>query len=205
METSIRGLTIALAVLGCGPKTPPRPSTAPPELSCPDGTREVLEGVSVQYCARPDGTKHGPWLEWHSGIGRKAEEGAYADGKRTGTWTRWNDAGVVLARGDYLAGQKTGPWAFAYDDGQLQLIGSFVAGEEDGPWTAYWPDGRLFWEGAYEGGERVGTWTYTHANGFLAARGPYVHDEDGPGWEFYDTYGAPLDAAAFAAAFPSYR
>lgn len=60
---------------------------------CPDGA--TLEGAAPPdgtevWCARDDGTKHGPSTTWHEGGTGKAAEGRYRDGNQHGVWTWWS-------------------------------------------------------------------------------------------------------------------
>src|SRR5690242_13515768 len=55
---------------------------------CPSGAQ--LQGKKppaghIQWCARPDGIKQGPWREWHAN-GNPKSAGNYLDGKMDGKW-----------------------------------------------------------------------------------------------------------------------
>lgn len=60
---------------------------------CPDGTdlhgAPPPDGVEV-WCARADGTRHGPSTTWHEDGTIKAAEGRYRDGNQHGVWTWWS-------------------------------------------------------------------------------------------------------------------
>jgi hypothetical protein len=59
-------------------------------IRCPDGTEATVgqtQGVlSAVWCQRPNGQKHGPFLDWWENRMKKST-GEYRDGVRTGVWT----------------------------------------------------------------------------------------------------------------------
>jgi hypothetical protein len=60
---------------------------------CPEGA--TLQGAappdgSEVWCARADGSRHGPSTTWHPGSTAKAAEGRYAAGNQHGVWTWWS-------------------------------------------------------------------------------------------------------------------
>ena len=66
------------------------------ESACPE--RTVLEqskpvvGREQVWCARRNGRKHGPFVEFHDG-GQPYREGAYDNGKRDAAWTIYDADG----------------------------------------------------------------------------------------------------------------
>ncbi|MCB9562619.1 MAG: hypothetical protein H6708_19635 [Kofleriaceae bacterium] len=79
------------------------------------------------------GQKVGAWGEQ---TGDGWEEGTYAAGQRTGTWTRRvAPGGARLAEGPYVRGVPHGAWTFWRDDGSPLARGGFAAGKLDGAWT----------------------------------------------------------------------
>ena len=197
-----RWILLSLALLaGCPAKVPPRPSNAPPVLLCEAGTAEVLAGSYEQWCARPDGTRHGLWLRWHPSRER-AEQVAYVDGFQQGPYRKWDSAGNVVSEGDYDAGVKVGAWVWRYASGRPQIEGSFADGHEDGTWIAWWSGGVKLSEGDWSSGDRVGVWQYWHPNGYDAARGTYVGSAKQDDWQYWDPDGNVLEAEAFAGRYP---
>ena len=91
-----------------------------PAGPCPDGARQhgsaPPEGT-LQWCAKPDGKKHGRWVEWHPN-GKLKTEGTYVDGKMEGRWVSYFDTGVKQLEGDYRGGLKHGLWTQYYEEGQ---------------------------------------------------------------------------------------
>ena len=64
---------------------------------------------SVQWCARGDGVKHGPWREWYAN-GNPKSAGNYVDGKMEGKWQTFYEDGSVKTEGVYKGGFKDGIW-----------------------------------------------------------------------------------------------
>jgi len=109
-----------------------------PPLVCPPGTTQHRVFYADEYwCARPDGTKHGPYRNAND---PSREEGAYRDGKRHGWWRRWANGVLVDER--------------RYDRDR-----------EDGLTRTWSPAGVLLTSGVMSHGREVGLWRWWHANG----------------------------------------
>lgn len=100
-RSRLRLLGLGLLVVGaCASSS--SPSSAPERLGsftaqdCPAGTQfhrsekywEEFATWPAQWCARPDGTRHGPWTEWHED-GHVRRIGLYVDGAPEGRWLVW--------------------------------------------------------------------------------------------------------------------
>ncbi len=146
------------------------------QLSCPGDSSVVVEGVAL-WCVRPDGSRHGPFREDHSG-GGPAVVGAYADGRRTGEWTEFFGSGTMKAQGLYGGvGLRVGEWRLFYEDGTPQARGTYDGGDEHGRWTWWYPHGGRERTGEYRFGVEHGMWQGWHPNGQLAFEGSYVSGE----------------------------
>lgn len=78
-----------------------RPGT---ELRDNDGPPDLLR----QWCAKPDGTKHGREVQWYSpGM---LLECANENGARHGKITEWDTLGRKTREGEYTRGKPTGRW-----------------------------------------------------------------------------------------------
>jgi len=89
-----------LVAVGCASSSLPPVSAPPPGAftaqDCPQGTVfhrsekywEEFASWPAQWCARPDGTKHGPWTEWHED-GHPRRIGLYVNGAPEGRWLVW--------------------------------------------------------------------------------------------------------------------
>ena len=109
------------------------------------------------------GERHGTWQTWHRNgevaevrrykgknaqtkrfdrFGTKLEEGLLKKGRRSGTWTHYDAAGIKRARGDYQRGIKVGLWRYWGLDGKPLAKGKHAST-----------------------GRRVGAWRYDHPGG----------------------------------------
>lgn len=106
------GAVVALAwSAGCGsvdkPKkktttTQPRPAVIWDKnpLKCPHGTErknapdddDTCQGGRYEYCAKPDGTRHGPFKGKHFN-GNRCTYGHYVNGRQDGRWTFFHQSG----------------------------------------------------------------------------------------------------------------
>ena len=104
MLTTRRFLATALATALCGSCST---AGAPAERdgkwgadACPEGAVlhrsekywEEFASWPAQWCALPDGTRHGPWTEWHED-GHVRRMGLYVNGVPEGRWLVWKKAG----------------------------------------------------------------------------------------------------------------
>ena len=160
------------------PQEPPPPHTAqlvlydaavadaaePPLLPCEPGTALAVARAPepTWYCARPDGTRHGPFITAFPD-GSPETTGSYRDGLLDGEWQRRAVNGTVIESGSYAAGQRSGRWRMTsaagrrlgeyelvagtgverrwLDDGTLYSERTLKAGVPDGPETVYAADG----------------------------------------------------------------
>ena len=99
-------VAIAAPVDAGVPDAPP-----PPRLVCSDGTAPAPAPMPepTWSCARPDGTRHGPFVTLFPD-GSLEIEGTYKDGALDGPWQRHHPGGALAEQGAYAAGKKTGRW-----------------------------------------------------------------------------------------------
>jgi hypothetical protein len=101
------GLVLLAGCAGSGPEPPAQHEGAFVAQACPDGTVlhrsekywEEFADWPAQWCALPDGTKHGPWTEWHAD-GHLRRKGFYVNGVPEGHWIVWKKAGWWKLWGD---------------------------------------------------------------------------------------------------------
>jgi antitoxin component YwqK of YwqJK toxin-antitoxin module len=181
---------------------------AAPALDCPAGTRQQrLFYADELWCARPDGTRHGPYRDgWTSPV----EEGAYRDGKRDGWWRRWSngvlvderrydrdradgrartwsETGVLLSDGTMSRGEKVGRWRAWHDNGRLASVGRYDRGRRVGRHQEWSRDGDLISDGGYRSDKQEGLWIDGDEYGESAGRGRYARGKPEGRWTFtYD-------------------
>lgn len=120
---------------------------AAPALSCPPGAA-VAEVVGVEgldrYCARPDGTPHGPWRHLDAD-GRLREEGQWTDGVAVGVWRRYDAAGKLIETGQLVDGLRQGAWTHHHGAGSATL--TYDSARPDDAWSGKQPrgDARSLW------------------------------------------------------------
>jgi uncharacterized protein len=127
----------------------------PPQLACEPGTAAELARPPdpTWYCARPDGTRHGPFVTLFPD-GSIAITGGYKGGALDGPWERHRETGAVIETGSYAAGQKTGTWRMFGPTGALLGEYEMTAGTGTEKW--WLDDGTLYGERALRAGAPSG-------------------------------------------------
>jgi hypothetical protein len=155
----MRALAVALAALGALAGAP----------------RVRAESLAVQGSCR-DGVPHGAW-QLASPDGHLRAIGAFAQGKRTGSFIFWDARGVRVAHVPYEDEAKSGTLALWYAEGARdgagpqRLEAPYAQGMLNGTKRSWYRNGRLRTEAVYRAGRLV----------------------EVRGW---DERGAPLDAAS---------
>jgi hypothetical protein len=77
-------------------------------LHCPRGTAlaagQTQGRLSAVWCERPDGKRHGPYIEWWENHQKKGA-GLYQDGLRQGMWTFFLVSGERESQIEYRNGE----------------------------------------------------------------------------------------------------
>jgi antitoxin component YwqK of YwqJK toxin-antitoxin module len=158
------------------------PPDAPPapKLTCADGTSPTPEPMPdpTWYCARPDGTRHGPFVTLFPD-GSIEIEGAYKDGQLDGPWQRKHPGGAVAEQGAYAAGKKTGRWVQSSAAGAI--LGQYELAAGTGVEKRWHENGQLYREIALRAGVRNGPTKLYERDGTLLESARYVKGIlDGP-------------------------
>ena len=113
---SVAVTTLALWFVACAHSSPPlnepaRITDSTKAVTCQRGT-ELSRGVSYQtyvsaWCQRPDGTKHGQFVDWWEN-GNKKSAGTYSEGRREGVWTFFRETGEADSHIEYRDGVAMG-------------------------------------------------------------------------------------------------
>jgi antitoxin component YwqK of YwqJK toxin-antitoxin module len=178
---------LSLALVGCQSES---------TTNCPSGaqlTGKQPPAGQLQYCARANGVKHGPWREWYAN-GKPKSAGAYAEGKMDGNWQTFYESGSLKTDGIYKSGLKDGVWTQYYDKddgGTKNRVEEHHAGSNDVKWTAFRADGRKWAEGTLRGSRPDGAYTEYHENGKVAVKGIYTSGEKTGDWSYFDDEGRP--------------
>ena len=206
MNSARRVAVLALVAVGsAGFGFPP-----PRDLACPAGTqlRRVDSGLSSElYCARADGTRHGPsrrfeigertegsfandqkvglWRTWYAN-GRPRLQRRYVMGRIEGLETTWNLDGTVATRGSYRADKREGPWTET--DLTVTGRGNYRRDAREGPWS-FFSEGHRTAAGSYRDGGFDGPWTFYWPGGALESRGTFRRSLKQGRWRYYEPKG----------------
>lgn len=114
----------------------------------------------VRLNERGDYVNHGAWRSWGED-GQLIGQGRYSDGKPTGVWSRWANAGDSTLLSTHPFVEFNGPFLSqaAYRDGKLH-----------GTWSIFDDDGRLVSEAHFREGERHGEAVLRTAEGAIYRR-----------------------------------
>ncbi|HLL25168.1 MAG TPA: hypothetical protein VK427_23700, partial [Kofleriaceae bacterium] len=145
----------------------------PPSLRCADATGQRVAPAPdpTWFCARPDGTRHGPFVSVFPD-GTPEITGRYTDGALDGAWERRHPSGALAETGTYVAGQKNGTWKQVSTDGEP--LGSYSMTNGTGTERRWFDDGRLYSEITYRAGVEHGRARAFTPDGALIASARYV-------------------------------
>jgi uncharacterized protein len=141
---------------------------APPSLACEPGSA-LLPAVWPEptwACARPDGTRHGPFVTLHPD-GTPAITGSHRDGKLHGAWQRYHPGGQLAEEGSYAGGVPDGRWRQYAPSGAALGEYELVAGT--GTEKRWYDDGPLYRSRELAGGVVHGWWKEYARDGSLVA------------------------------------
>lgn len=114
-----RAALLALGLGACA-SSPPLPPIDQPgvvadanaAIRCDRGTvfaaGQTQGRLSAVWCERPDGRRHGPYIEWWENHQKKGA-GNYRDGMRHGTWTFFLPSGQRDSQIEYVNGEAVQP------------------------------------------------------------------------------------------------
>jgi antitoxin component YwqK of YwqJK toxin-antitoxin module len=120
----------------------------PAPFSCPPGTVHLGAqpmAAFEEWCEAPGpdgrGRREGPARTYYED-GTVWVDSAYHDGLLEGRFVEWYRGGKKAREGAYQGGLRTGSWTFYYEDGTLQEEARFTGGVPDGRFADYWPNGK---------------------------------------------------------------
>ena len=115
--------------------------------------------------------------------------GTFRRDRMEGEWTRHDDGGKLVGKGELKAG--SGAWTSYYADGKRLAEGRFVANHPHGAWKFFHASGNVAAEGSFRGGHRSGKWQFFHDTpartpiAIGAFRGEHVTGK----WKHFDSTG----------------
>lgn len=122
-----------------------------------------------------EGLPHGAY-ELRGAAGQIRAAGAFARGKRTGSFLFWSSAGARVALLPFDDDRLSGTLALWYPptegrgEGKPKLEVAYAAGKLSGLKRSWYPNGRPRAEFRYDNGELVGARAFSEAGGALAER-----------------------------------
>lgn len=187
-----------MIVVGEGRAVPAQTFVAPPPLACADGTEQAERlpqhgGGYEQWCALPDGRRHGPFAAWDE-RGRVSIRGQYIEGRESGEWQHWHSTGERRSRHYYVDGKPQGVWRDWHPNGRLEQESHYVAGERHGMTTRWYANGQVFTETRYVHDEVAdGEHTFFYEQGGPIERGQFVNHRREGVWTIHAPDGTVIE------------
>jgi len=141
------------------------------EIACPEGTELEGDKRTSAWCARPGGTRHGPFRSWYRESGSPQMATQYRDGVEHGLREEWYENGRRSSRTTYERGERVGVATSWHENGRI----SYREQVGDGLIEWWKPDGAKFKEAMYRDGKEV--WQRNLEDGRL---GEKEHTEPAP-------------------------
>lgn len=168
-----RAAILALFIVGACERKPASGRSTSPDgraarITCPEGTVARDESTTATWCERPDGKRHGPYLELYPD-GSERTKGQHREGVRDGEWLgMWTD-GKQRSVEHYDRGKPVGMWITFFPDGKHSSENTH---RDDGSvaHVTYRPDGSKTREGVFVGGVEDGEWSEWDAFGTRTVR-----------------------------------
>lgn len=108
-----------------------------------NGQYAQYEGeVKIAELTVENGTLSGAALYFYTN-GKLREEGGYTEGKRSGSWTQYNEVGQISCLASFKADEKHGKWIIRDTKGNLRFEMFYFEGEKIGTWKMWDEDGNL--------------------------------------------------------------
>jgi hypothetical protein len=173
---------------------------APP---CPDGVVRVHDNGSwlvEVYCAR-GAVRDGAIDVWYIGPAWtdrvRIARGAYAHGRRAGTWTYVGQGAEVSYQGAFADGEYDGTWKVKADG---RVIAAMTFAHGTGTWTEWTAQARRIAEGRCVDGLRDGAWTWFDDHGEAAIVRTFARGVAEGRWRVLGEDGKPDEGAMHAGA-----
>lgn len=107
--------------------------------------------------------------------GRKLAEGAYMQGKQSGTWNSYYRNGQLATTMEYVNGTPVGQLKTYYKNGQISAVSNYIDGQFQGEYIGYEKNGKIKAQGYYQKGKTDNLWQYFNSKGELESESYYVN------------------------------
>lgn len=168
----LRALTIALPlVVGSSLAA----SAEKAGLKCPRGTERhgnPPPTARKEWCARPDGTQHGPSVSYYESGGLMARA-MFADGEMNGLYQAWHPNGQLAETGSYVRDQRDGVFKTFLPEGGPLTEDAFVKGQQHGVARIWHENGQLMVEAMFANGARNGLAVTFYESGAKRTKGEF--------------------------------
>lgn len=110
-----------------------------------------------------------------------------AEGKKTGTYQRFNAQKVLLEEANYIRDTLHGPRKLYYPSGTLNATENYEMGQFIGPYKAYHENGKLMQDGVYQNNSMEGIWKTYYTSGLIKEEVMFHENlENGPFKEYFE-------------------
>jgi antitoxin component YwqK of YwqJK toxin-antitoxin module len=155
-----------------------------------------------------DGVENGTWVYHYDNESHQlAWSNTYTLGKKSGTWSFYQEDGTkikvlnyqndqlhgvcsyydkkgqIQKKIDYKNGLFDGVYLTYFADSVLKMNKLYKAGKAHGKFSYYFASGALSYEGEYKDDLRIGKWTHFHENGQVKKTGIFKSDKEDGMWE----------------------
>ena len=145
----------------------------------------VLCGAQSQLPAEGD------FVLYHdAGKTKKSAAGTFTGGKKTGNWTWWDAAGLVISQGGYTNNKREGKWIFRHGTFSVPVIYTVVSatfrnGRPDSLWTLTDSAGTLLERQRYVNRGDKTLFTSWYASGQRKREGQFIYPDTAsdPAWD----------------------
>ena len=134
------------------------------------------------YLSGSERIRHGQYRSYWDD-GKRREEGAFAHGIKSQTWSYYDETGEGLISAEVWKDGVIQQQMTYYPDGTMRSETAFT---EQGDVTSYfYENGKKEREGTYKNGFEVGVWTWYYENGNIKEEGTFVDGKWDGVWAWY--------------------
>lgn len=90
----------------------------------------------------------------------KIEECIYADNNRNGTFSQYNDEGILELKGQFIDDKEVGLWEAYYKNGELRYTGKYIDGLKEEQWKYFDQSGSINRIDFYSSGNFIKSFVY---------------------------------------------
>jgi len=134
-----------------------------------------LDGKEIYASKKLDGSSSSISTKHPNGV--TANTGDLKNGLETGTWSYYNELGVLFKTIEFKKGERNGKVVNYYKSGLKSYEYFTKDDEKDGLYISYYANGKKYETGYYKEGEKYGEWLSYFKDGALEEKYYYLSDE----------------------------